>query len=141
MCKALSEFDQLLVSCYKNDQLGMGTEELDTLLRTTDALLDSETGERIFVFVCQFTDDVVEILFRPEDSDMIDYEALIDMLDELYSQGGCVGYDAEELEDGRIVILFDPSYHTYEDQLELVGLFEESICGEVMTPNYYGDAH
>ena len=138
MCRILSEFDQLLVECFKEGRFPcMDRGDFNTLLLTNNTLYSSKTGERVFAFVCKFTDNMVEILFRPGDSNMIDDESLDDALNDSYADGDCVGYDTTEMDDGRVFIFFNPKCHTFNDQLELIRIFKESIDGEARMPNYY----
>lgn len=133
MCRSLSKFDRLLVECFMNNRFpNLDGNDFNTILFTEDGLLNN-WGERIFVYIPIIDERKVEILFRPIDGEMIDERKLENLLYLPYSEGDCAGYDLSCIDDGQVEIYFN-NHHDYGDQLELIALFEESVAGDVRSP-------
>lgn len=130
----LTDFEQLLVTYYRENRFpALLLQDFLTILLTNEPVIDDMTHYRIFVYLIKFEGDTVEMLFRPQDADMIDYEALELILETAYSDGECIDYNLEGIEDGEIIITFDPDYHHRIDQFELVVLLEDAIDGIIKT--------
>lgn len=137
MTKHMSEFEELLVEYYRKEEFSSLTvDEFNQALLSDEPIVDSSSGERLFVLLCKQRGDTIHLLFRPVDADLIDIATLEDELDDVYHEGECVGYDLQDLVDGQIMVFFNPNYHRYIDPLQFVSIMERAVFGITKTPDY-----